>query len=1056
MTVAPERFSEFFNAVHGFGPFPWQEKLAARVTDPQASAGDPWPQCLALPTGSGKTACLDIALFALACQADLPAAERTAPRRIIFVVDRRVIVDEAFEHAVELAKKLFKANEGILKDVADALSSIAGHAAFEKFNTSLRDAPPLTCHQLRGGMYRDDAWARTPTQPCVIASTVDQIGSRILFRGYGTGRSAKQVHAGLAGNDSLIILDEAHCANPFLQTMQGIVRYSRPEWAENPLPRRFHFVVMSATPPKDVEVVHESDKDRNHPVLGRRIGTSKPIELIPATKAKSANWQTELAKELVKQAILKVGDERLAVAILVNRVATAKLVNHLLKLIRDKEASDFKPFDGQIVRKFRNLLFERCEDFCHELMTGRMRPIDKEAVADHWLKKLKANPNRDPNDPPKLGLERPVFITATQCLEVGANLDFDAMISECASLDALRQRFGRLNRVGRWDEASGVIVVREDQKSPKNSDPVYGESLARTWEWLNGNSLEGSDPPNVDFGVTAMRELIGDTDINDLVLKGSDAPVMLPAHVDCWVQTAPEPLPSPDVALFLHGPQMAPPEIQICWRADLPKEGESSRAIASVALCPPTTRECLSVPLHVFQHWWYTQSKTLDQELADVSARDNTEDWKADGKPPRWLAVIWRGPEKSDVLNNARADLRPGDTVVLSEELEGWSAFGHVPTGRPIDIADVCNLTARQRPILRLNPKVIQSWTKNIPGNDPFRTTIDELIKLVKMDDATQVDWSAIFNHLREVAGSPACGADNLQDVLNHVSDRDRKIRHPFEGYIIRGPRIDTYSNEQYALITAGETFSSEDDSSCDLPPICLDKHQIGVETHASAFGELSGMPEMIVRSLGLAARLHDLGKADLRFQAMLHGGYLLRAKLYNTALAKSQGLPVAPRERRHAAQRSQLPKGFRHELVSLQIVDHFPELLDADNETDRDLVLHLIASHHGHGRPFAPVIIDNLLSADSTPETDEFLDIALRDSANSRHVTSAERRDWTPPHRLDSGIAERFWRLVRRYGWWGLAWIEAVFVLADHRESEREGRQTITVEHPEREVAQT
>lgn len=136
------------------------------------------------------------------------------------------------------------------------------------------------------------------------------------------------------------------------------------------------------------------------------------------------------------------------------------------------------------------------------------------------------------------------------------------------------------------------------------------------------------------------------------------------------------------------------------------------------------------------------------------------------------------------------------------------------------------------------------------------------------------------------------------------------------------------------------------------------------------------------------------------------------------TLLAKSDGLVQTPRRRLEARQRSGLPPGFRHEMLSLLLALRrgFP----AAAADERDLILHLIASHHGHARPFAPVVPD-----DDPPEV----------RVAGVTLPPADRLA-RPAHRLDSGGTDRFWALTRRFGWWGLAYLEALLRLADQQAS--------------------
>ena len=166
-----------------------------------------------LPTGSGKTAVLEIALFHLALEARSLAARR-APVRMAFVVDRRLIVDQAHEHARGIHERLVPGGETVAARVATELQFLAG-----------ANNTPLVLRALRGGLPYEPDWAQTPVQPTILFSTVDQVGSRLLFRGYGISESMRPIHAGLLGSDCLIFLDEAHLSEPFRQWLEWIAMY---------------------------------------------------------------------------------------------------------------------------------------------------------------------------------------------------------------------------------------------------------------------------------------------------------------------------------------------------------------------------------------------------------------------------------------------------------------------------------------------------------------------------------------------------------------------------------------------------------------------------------------------------------------------------------------------------------------------------------------------------------------------------------------------------------------------------------------------------------------
>lgn len=989
--LTADRFDEFFAALWGKDKraFSWQRELARRVV---TDADKPWPGAIALPTASGKTACIDIAVFALAAQAERLQSRKqfTAARRIFFIVDRRIIVDEAYARARFLAATLADAKSGILKEIADRLRLLARG---EPDGADRED--PLAVFELRGGMYRSEAWARSPLQPIVVASTVDQLGSRLLFRAYGRGPGMWPVYAGLVGNDSLILLDEAHCAQPFLQTLQAVARYRN--WADVALPTRFYPVVMSATPPTGVDDIFHDESgepsDPKHP-LGKRQLANKPTVLKVAAKAKGKNAISELAEALVAAADNLAQDGRRAVVIFVNRVATARKAHGLLAGKHGARAV---------------------------LLTGRMRPIDKDDTVIERLKPLASSGSAERE------LDHPVFVVATQTLEVGADLDFDALVTECASLDALRQRFGRLNRMGRPIEARAAVLIRADQAENSEDDPVYGAALAKTWGWLN-KPEHLDENGEFNFGINAVTTYLPKADVlAELNAPSVDAPVMLPAHVDCWVQTSPEAKPTPDVALFLRGPQRGAADVQVCWRADIDLRTPDAEAASKDVLtfCPPSAAECVPVPIGTFKRWMTGEEG--DDDTADVEATlDDENGTHAEGHDDARHVLRWRGRKEIEATADPKT-IRPGEIVVISAQTGGWQSLGDLPHERggmpTLDWGDRAHRQTRAKAQLRLHPGVVAQWPEF--AAKPWL--------LVLANDAQvryEEDPDGLIDELTEAlksAGNDESAPAWLREIAAALA-KDRHLRrgiklHPHAGLIVQGSR------RLPAVYEATDRFSDEDDAAASgTVRVPLFEHLPGVAAFARRFAAGCGLPMSLVDAIERAGLLHDLGKADPRFQALLRNG---NSWAGDVLLAKSNDIPQSRFAYERARKAAGYPEGSRHELLSVRLVENVSDLLP-DNETLRDFVLYLVASHHGYCRPFAPVVFD-----------DKPLDVKLEFQGQ----TLVQSTD-TGMERLDSGVADRFWRLVRHYGWWGLGWLEAILRLADHRRSEAEAAQSEDTNH--------
>lgn len=918
-TDMPE-FSEFYRAINQQRtPFPWQSRLAE-----QLFFTGKWSTEIGVPTGLGKTACIDIAVWWLASQADCDPANRIAPTRIWWVVNRRLLVDSTFKHAEDIKEVLSNPrslkcprDRAVVKIVADRLRSIPGNPRAE----------PLEVIRLRGGIASDRPTC--PSQPAILLTTLPMYGSRLLFRGYGSSRAMRSIDAAMAGTDSLVLLDEAHLT-PHLSSLLSATTQCTPHPHPILNENRSKPVLVELTATGNQDNQNRfilDDEDRKHPEIQKRLDAVKPLELrIVAAK------KTEIFLAQATQDVLENVPFPATCLVFANTPKTA--------------------------RKTFSLLKKRMKDSEVLLLTGRMREREADRVREQVLHDKHGMPaSRDTSS----GRKNHLIVVATQTLEVGADIDAEYLVTEQCGVRALTQRLGRLNRMGRFKDARAVyvhtpaVVPRPKGGIERKGDiwPIYGKEPKYVLEKLQ-NLENTSGEINVSPGCVA--EILGAPSDDP-----GRAPELLAGILWEWIKTSSPPRGEAPVEPYFSGIRGTQKLVTIFWRAHIPEEGQ----------------------------WLWPRAS--DSETIDIPIGEAREVLKNDLKD---AGIIRLSPDGITIEKSTR--LRPGDQIVLRTDRGLMDEFGWNPDatetvmdmsligrGLPLDAEAIRRICDR-------DPKIEQgvlNTSLNISDDDTEIEPEDRVHAL-----------KTIFDSIRQKT-PPHWGSEEWDKFVDSLDVQRGAIHSEKEV-----PRLPV-KEAKPEILNDDFDETSLSDTQAELEPHCE-----AVAAFAESVCARIGLPPDLIKVVKHAGRLHDIGKADQRFQRWLSPEWSQN----DIPLAKSSTPRHQWESRRKVAG---WPRGGRHEALSARIA-----LAWLNNHPDwgncsvmRELLVHLVISHHGKGRPLIMPVADN----PSPTKEAVVLGERINFSADLGTV------DWKQP--------SRFRKLNQYFGPWGLALLEAILRLSDH-----------------------
>ena len=920
--VSNDRFAAEFEALTAEGherhsPFCWQTRLHRLLVNANL------PRVVDVPTGLGKTSVMALWLIALAYGGKLP-------RRLVYVVDRRAVVDQATRFAERLRRNM--------------PAELAGRL-------QLKDGR-LPISTLRGGFADNRDWLEDPSKPAIVVGTIDMIGSRLLFEGYGVSRGMRPYHAGFLGVDSLLVLDEAHLCPPFEALVRKIAsdRDGKlgPRPGTSPTTPRFHLMSLSATGRELAEMPTDSvfrleDEDAREPVVNRRLTARKRLSITEFEDARSVT-------ECIARRAIELGEGETPSRVLVYCHSRTDAV--AVKESIDREC------------KNRKKAGELADEHASELLVGERRVYERTGL-EAWLDRngFLGGSKTPPG--------APTFLVATSAGEVGVDLDADHMVCDLVAHERMVQRLGRVNRRGGEGRIATVDVFATRPELKANARKRDSEEHERDLETHIQRMapllrLPRGEDGCRDASPSATVELKrSHPDVVDAATTPAPLyPELTRPLVDAWSMTSLKRHEGrPEVAPWLRGwEDEQEPRTDVVWRTYLPcvhMDGDTSVPHAMVA-------DFFTVaPIHATERLEAASSRVFDwllKRTMRVAKRDPDHD----------MAV--RDQEIVAILLD-----RTGEHVASAK----FSELRHLAA--PAKVMSRSEKRARDRRKQdwrdRLLPGALLVVDARMCGlrdgmldetleSDVATADADEGWRKENEDSSVERSRPLIRFRVEEITGG-----EEEEGLEAGAERQDWRLVRLFEtrfdgGGMARGG---------LAVYKWPDEVADEDSRSILSVPQTLAAHAEEAAARAREMAARLGLPAEEIDAISIAARLHDDGKAAMRWQDAMN------APPDDRPYAKTSG-----------GGNWRLLEGYRHEFGSLLKA----EQADLPDHT-RDLVLHLIAAHHGNARPL---------------------------------ISSAGCEDG-PPSLLESRAGDaalRFVRLQKQYGPWGLAWREAILRAAD------------------------